>query len=556
MKNSRLKSKLKSKWIIAALAGVTLVSVMATTIKDNYFEVSKNLEIFATLYRELNIFYVDEVQPGDMMKTGIDAMLESLDPYTNYITESQIEDYQFMTTGQYGGIGSLIRAVDGDVYISEPYEGFPADKAGLKAGDKILEIDGRSVQAKDQEEISKMLKGQSGSSLNVKYEREGTQLMATLKREEIKIPDVPYSGMLDEKVGYIRLTSFTQTASQEVRDAFLELRDKQGMKELIFDLRGNGGGLLREAVNIVNFFVPKGQEVVRTKGRIAEWDQKHTALSEPMDLNIPIVVLVDGSSASASEIVAGALQDLDRAVIVGDRTFGKGLVQQTRDLQYNNKLKLTVAKYYIPSGRCIQKLDYSHKNIDGLAEEVPDSLLQAFETQNGRKVMDGRGIDPDVEVSLDEFPHILGSLLYENLFFKYANEYVKTRPTIASAREFHLTDADYTAFTKYLEGKDYSYETDSEKELAELIKVAKKERYYGLAESEFNALTTALTQKKNEDLITFRSDIQEILENEIVSRYHYQRGRVEASLAGDPAVKQAVIVLNDTDKYLSTLGKK
>lgn len=556
MKNSRLKSKLKSKWIIAALAGVTLVSVMATTIKDNYFEVSKNLEIFATLYRELNIFYVDEVQPGDMMKTGIDAMLESLDPYTNYITESQIEDYQFMTTGQYGGIGSLIRAVDGDVYISEPYEGFPADKAGLKAGDKILEIDGRSVQAKDQEEISKMLKGQSGSSLNVKYEREGTQSMATLKREEIKIPDVPYSGMLDEKVGYIRLTSFTQTASQEVRDAFLELRDKQGMKELIFDLRGNGGGLLREAVNIVNFFVPKGQEVVRTKGRIAEWDQKHTALSEPMDLNIPIVVLVDGSSASASEIVAGALQDLDRAVIVGDRTFGKGLVQQTRDLQYNNKLKLTVAKYYIPSGRCIQKLDYSHKNIDGLAEEVPDSLLQAFETQNGRKVMDGRGIDPDVEVSLDEFPHILGSLLYENLFFKYANEYVKTRPTIASAREFHLTDADYTAFTKYLEGKDYSYETDSEKELAELIKVAKKERYYGLAESEFNALTTALTQKKNEDLITFRSDIQEILENEIVSRYHYQRGRVEASLAGDPAVKQAVIVLNDTDKYLSTLGKK
>jgi len=556
MKNSRLKSKLKSKWIIAALAGVTLVSVMATTVKDNYFEVSKNLEIFATLYRELNIFYVDEVQPGDMMKTGIDAMLESLDPYTNYITESQIEDYQFMTTGQYGGIGSLIRAVDGDVYISEPYEGFPADKAGLKAGDKILEIDGRPVQSKDQEEISKMLKGQSGSSLNVKYEREGIQSMATLKREEIKIPDVPYSGMLDEKVGYIRLTSFTQTASQEVRDAFLELRDKQGMKELIFDLRGNGGGLLREAVNIVNFFVPKGQEVVRTKGRIAEWDQKHTALSEPMDLNIPIVVLVDGSSASASEIVAGALQDLDRAVIVGDRTFGKGLVQQTRDLQYNNKLKLTVAKYYIPSGRCIQKLDYSHKNIDGLAEEVPDSLLQAFETQNGRKVMDGRGIDPDVEVSLDEFPHILGSLLYENLFFKYANEYVKTRPTIASAREFHLTDADYTAFTKYLEGKDYSYETDSEKELAELIKVAKKERYYGLAESEFNALTTALTQKKNEDLITFRSDIQEILENEIVSRYHYQRGRVEASLAGDPAVKQAVIVLNDTDKYLFTLGKK
>lgn len=548
-----MKTRLKKILIIGGLAATAGIGIFATSAKDNFFEISKNLEIFATLYRELNVFYVDDVQPGEMMKTGIDAMLESLDPYTTYITESNIEDYRFMTTGQYGGIGSLIRSVDGNVYISEPYEGFPAFKSGLKAGDKLLMIDGVAIEGKDQEEISKMLKGQSGTELEVTFERFGEIQNVKLKREEIKIPDVPYYGMIDENIGYIRLTSFTQTASQEVKDAFMDLRDKQGMTELIFDLRGNGGGLLREAVNIVNIFVPRGQEVVSTKGKIEEWDRKHVTLNEPVDLDIPLVILVDQGSASASEIVSGTIQDLDRGVVIGNRTYGKGLVQQTRDLQYNSKLKLTVAKYYIPSGRCIQKLDYSHKNIDGKAEEVPDSLLKVFETRNGRKVMDGRGIDPDIVIEKTEFPHILASLLSENLFFKYGSKYAAEHPEIAPADEFHLTDTEYEEFMAYLEDKNYSYTTDTEKELEELQKIAKQEKYWGMAEEQFTSLENALKSNKNQDLVTFKEDIEEILVNEIVSRYYYQRGRIESSLAADIAVDEAKRVLKDTSGYQAIL---
>ncbi len=539
--------------IISALSVTTFIGIYAVAPKDNFFEISKNLEIFATLYRELNILYVDDVQPGEMMKTGIDAMLESLDPYTTYITESNIEDYRFMTTGQYGGIGSLIRAVDGDVFISEPYEGFPAQVSGLKAGDKILMIDGVEVAGKDQDEISKMLKGQSGTGLEITFERFGEIDKVNLKRQEIKIPDVPYFGMLDEEIGYIRLTSFTRTASKEVKEAFDELKAKHNMKELIFDLRGNGGGLLHESVNIVNFFIDKGQEVVNTKGKISDWDRSHKALNEPLDLEIPLVILVDQGSASASEIVSGSIQDLDRGVIVGNRTFGKGLVQQTRDLQYNNKLKLTVAKYYIPSGRCIQKLDYAHKNDDGKAEAIPDSLLKAFTTRNGRKVLDGRGIDPDVTIEETEFPHILGSLLSENLFFKYATKYASEHPTIAKAKDFRLTDAEYQDFVTYLEGKNYSYTTDTERELEKLMETAKNEKYFGLAETEFENLDGALSSKKNNDLFNFKEEITRILENEIVARYYYQRGRIESSLSTDDAVLKAKGILRDEGKYQNIL---
>jgi len=549
-----MSRRIRRRLIIASLVLTTVFGIYAIRPNDNYFEISKNLEIFATLYRELNIFYVDEVQPGDMMKTGIDAMLESLDPYTNYITESQIEDYRFMTTGQYGGIGSLIRSVDGDVFISEPYEGFPAQKAGLIAGDKILKIDGKALEDKDQEEISKLLKGQSGTSLTITYERHGEMNEVELKREEIKIPDVPYYGMLNDEVGYIRLTSFTQTASKEVKEAFLELKDEKGMDKLVFDLRGNGGGLLREAVNIVNFFVPKGQEVVSTKGRISEWEQTHKALNEPLDTEIPLVVLVDGGSASASEIVSGAIQDLDRGVVIGNRTFGKGLVQQTRDLQYNSKLKLTVAKYYIPSGRCIQKLDYAHKKENGDVEEVPDSLLKVFETANGRKVIDGRGIDPDIEIEEKELPHILISLVSENLFFKYANEFFAEHPEINEAADFELSDEDYNAFREFLKDKEYSYVTDTEKELERLKEIAQEEKYWEMAESEFSKLSDALTIKKNQDLMIFRRDISEVLKNEIVSRYYYQKGRIEATLASDEVVGEAKSVLADANRYNEILN--
>ncbi len=542
----------KKRIVIGGLAITGLVGIYGTT-KDNYFEISKNLEIFATLYRELNVFYVDEIQPGEMMKTGIDAMLESLDPYTTYITESNIEDYRFMTTGEYGGIGSLIRTVDGDVYISEPYKDFPAYKSGLKAGDKILKIDGKSIDGKDQEEISKMLKGQSGTKLTIEYERAGTISETELEREQVKIPDVPYYGMLDDKTGYISLSSFTRTASREVREAFMDLRDNHGMESLVFDLRGNGGGLLGEAVNIVNIFVPKGQEVVSTKGKISEWDKSYSTLAAPMDTLMPLAILVNGGSASASEIVSGSIQDLDRGVIIGTRTFGKGLVQQTKDLQFNNKLKLTVAKYYIPSGRCIQKLDYTHKK-DGVAEEVPDSLLMVFQTRNGRDVIDGRGIDPDIEIEKTEFPHILASLLSENLFFKYATEYERTHDEIADPEKFELSEQEYKAFTDYLADKNYSYETDTEAELEKLKEIAQKEKYWDKASDEFKALESALHSKKNQDLLIYKDDIVDILENEIVSRYYYQRGRVQAQLSSDESIAKALEILNDDNAYNGILG--
>lgn len=542
-------NRLKKIFVIGGLAVTTAVGIFAVSAKDDYFEISKNLEIFATLYRELNIFYVDDTQPGELMKTGIDAMLESLDPYTTYITESQIEDFRFMTTGQYGGIGSLIREVDGEVYIAEPYEGFPAQISGLKAGDKILMIDGNTLEGKSQEDISKLLKGQSGTQLTITYERFGEIRKAPITRQEIKIPDVPYFGMLNEEVGYIRLTSFTQTASKEVKEAFIELKENQGMKKLVFDLRGNGGGLLREAVNITNFFVPKGQEVVRTKGKIKEWDQTYAAMNEPLDLEIPLVVLVDPGSASASEIVSGAIQDLDRGLVIGNKTFGKGLVQQTRDLQYNSKLKVTVAKYYIPSGRCIQRIDYAHKDLEGKVEEVPDSLLKWFETANGRKVLDGRGIHPDIDIEERQFPNVLATILGENLFFKYATKFEAEHAEIAPAKEFKISDEEYQEFVDFLEGQNYHYTTDTEAELQELIETAKREKYFELMGEEFTALEEKLLYKKDKDVHLFRDDIQMVLENEIVSRYYFQKGRVENTLSSDRAIAEAKEVLADTDRY-------
>jgi len=545
--------RMKRLLITGAFLAVAGVSIFAVKTRDNFFEISKNLEIFATLYRELNMFYVDETNPGDLMKTGIDAMLESLDPYTNYITESDIEDFRFMTTGQYGGIGSLIRSVDDGIYISEPYESFPAQKSGLKAGDRILKIDGKSVEGKNQEEISALLKGQSGTDLTITVKRFDETLEFAVTREEIKIPDVPYYGMIDEGTGYIRLTSFTRTASKEVKAAFKELKEDHGMERLVFDLRGNGGGLLMEAVNIVNIFVPKGQEVVRTKGKVSQWERGHKTQNEPVDTEIPLVVLVDEGSASASEIVAGNMQDLDRGVVIGARTFGKGLVQETRPLQYNSRLKLTVAKYYIPSGRCIQKLDYSHRDFDGKVEEVPDSLLKVFTTKGGRQVIDGRGIDPDIVIEDRDYPEVLASLMYENLFFLYATLYAAEHDALPPAADFRMSDEEYAAFTTYLEGKDYQYTTDTEQELDALISAAKREKYYHLAEEEFNILEDKLKQKKNKDLQLFRDDIQKVLENEIVSRYFFQRGRIEATLSSDAAVLEAKNVLSDTGRYRKIL---
>ena len=527
-----------------ALAGAGALSIGAA---DNYFEISKNLEIFNELYKELNIYYVDDTSPGKLMKTGIDAMLGSLDPYTNFIPESDIEDYRFMTTGQYGGIGALIRRKDDKVYISEPYEGFPSAKAGIWAGDEIYKVDGREVRGMDTDEVSKLLKGQAGTTVEVTMLRgDAAPMEYSLTREEIKIPDVPYKGFLDadSTVGYIKLNSFTQTASHEVRTAFKELKD-HGMQRLVFDLRGNGGGLLREAVNIVNLFVPKGELVVETKGRIAEWDKTYRTLSEPLDTEMPMVVLVDGGSASASEIVSGALQDLDRAVILGERTFGKGLVQQTRDLFYNSKLKMTVAKYYIPSGRCIQKLDYAHRDSSGKATSMADSLLTEFSTRNGRPVFDGRGILPDVLVEEHELPKVVGGLLREDLFFDYATRYRRTHETAPPARDFLITDPEYQAFLDYLSDKEFDYETESMAQLEELVETAKRERYLEHVKPELDQLREELRPKRDEELVMFRDDIAEILRNELVARYHFQTGRAIAALDTDPYVREALDVLGN-----------
>ncbi|MBL7953102.1 MAG: S41 family peptidase [Flavobacteriales bacterium] len=535
------------KWKLA-LIGATIVGGGALTISagDSYFEISKNLEIFTELYKELNIYYVDDTQPGKLMKTGIDAMLNSLDPYTQYIPESDMEDYRFMTTGQYGGIGALIKRSNDKVYVSDPYEGYPAMKAGIWAGDEIVEVDGRRIAGMETDEVSKLLKGQAGSVVKVITQRQGMEPVThSLTREEIKIPDVPYKGMIDpaNKVGYIKLNSFTQTAGQEVRNGMKELKD-QGATKLVLDLRGNGGGLLREAVNIVNLFVPKNELVVETKGKIPEWDKTYKTLSEPVDAAIPLVILVDGQSASASEIVCGALQDLDRGVVVGERTYGKGLVQQTRDLYYNSKLKVTVAKYYIPSGRCIQKLDYGQRDSAGVVHEVKEEAIAEFKTRNGRPVYDGRGILPDVEVMDPELAKVVGGLYSKDLFFDFATKYRLSHPEIAPAEEFKISDALYQEFVDFVKDKNFSYDTESLEAFKKLEEAAKKERYYDHAKAQLDALHAELAPDRTEELTRFRSDIEEVLKSEIVGRYYHQTGRAKASLATDPGVKSAIEILN------------
>lgn len=545
----------KTKKIIIAVA-ISVSTFLSFGFADNYFELSKNLDIFSTLLKELNTYYVDDTKPGELMKTGIDAMLQSLDPYTNYIPESAIEDYRFMTTGQYGGIGALIHKDSNQIIVSEPYEGFPAFKAGLKAGDVILQVDENKVDGKNSSEISQLLRGQSGSALKVTIQRPNTPepMVKELVRENIKINDVPYYKMLDDQIGYIKLSSFTATASSEFIAAFNDLKEK-GMKELVFDLRGNGGGLLIEAVDIVNIFIPRGKKVVETRGKLKKWDAVYNTRKEPIDVNIPVAILVDGGSASASEIVSGTLQDYDRAVIIGRQTFGKGLVQQTRPLSYNAQLKVTVAKYYIPSGRCIQRIDYSNKNDLGKAQSVPDSLIGSFKTVvNKRPVKDGKGIKPDIFTEEESLSMLTATLMRNFHVFNYATEYYLNHSTIAPAKDFKLTDEEYSKFISYLNDKKYSYSTQSEDALKELKKIAKEEKYFEHAENEYTALLEKLTPSKDEDLIRFKSEIKLLLENEIISRYYYQDGRIEQSLNSDKDVLEAVEVLKNKKKYNEILA--
>lgn len=549
--NSRVKKS--TKWAIAL---IIVISAGLYSFRDSYFEVSKNIDIFVSVYKNINTYYVDDTEPGDLMKTSIDAMLHKLDPYTVYYPESDIEDYRFMTTGQYGGIGALISRKDGFVYISEPYEGYPAQKAGLLAGDKILKVDGKSAEGKNTEEISSFLKGEPQTDLILTIERMGTSEPFEVKvtREKIKIKDVPYYGLLEDKMGYIKLNGFTETASKEVIAALTDLKEKHQITSLVFDLRGNGGGLLNEAVNIVGIFTPTGTQVVETKGKLSEWNNTYVTTAAPIDTKIKLVVLVDGGSASASEIVSGTIQDLDRGVIIGTNSFGKGLVQQTRDLKYNSKMKLTVAKYYIPSGRCIQRLDYSKKDEDGHALEVPDSLRKEFTTKAGRKVLDGAGIEPDIKVENIKASPILISLARKQLFFEYATLYRNEHDSIAPAKEFSLSDADYEDFKSWLESKDYSYQTSTEKLLKKLEDAAEKEKYADKIAEDFSHLEAAINQNKAKDLDIHKDQIKRFLTSEIVVRYYYQTGRIEQSMAADEDMAKAKEVLKNDQEYHTILN--
>jgi len=543
----KFKTRIK-KWIAAFSLIPLIVAGLAYT--PDYFEVSKNLDIFNAVYRELNVAYVDGAKPGQLMKTGIDAMLSSLDPFTVYYTENDIEDFRFMTTGEYGGIGATVNDIKGKIIIADPYEGFAAHKAGIRAGDQIVGVNGINVEGKRSDQISNLLKGQAGTPIKLKLLKPGqtVPIELSLTREEIKTKAVPYSGVLPStETGYIKLTSFTDNCSNEVKEALLDLKSK-GCKNLVLDVRGNLGGLLMEAVNIVNFFVDKGQEVVYTKGKITEWDKSYLSVNNPIDTQIPIVVLVDENSASASEIVSGALQDLDRAVILGKRTYGKGLVQQTKDLVYNSKIKITVAKYYIPSGRCVQALDYSHKDAEGRVEKVPDSLITAFKTKNGRIVYDGAGVMPDVKTGEEKFEMILLALISKYHIFNYATDYFLKHPQIASVKDFQLSETEYAEFVDYLKDKDYTYKTKSELELEDLKKNAEDEKYFTAIKTEYDALVTKMMSNKNSDLGKHKAEIKKYLEEEIVSRYYFHKGRIEYALTNDDDVKEAIRLLSDPTK--------
>ncbi|MAO71502.1 MAG: peptidase S41 [Flavobacteriales bacterium] len=520
---------------------------------DSYFETSKNLEIFTDLYKELDVFYVDDIKPGDLMKTAIDEMLSSLDPYTTYIPESDIEDYRFMTTGQYGGIGAMITKRKNFVYISEPYEGFPAQKAGLMAGDKLLEINGISAENKTTEEISSILKGQPNTGVSILIERNGKRITKKFNREKITVKSIPYYGLIENCVGYIKLRSFTRNCANEVKSAIIDLKSQQDLKGIILDLRSNPGGLLNESIDIVNLFVAKDEEIVTTKGKIKDWTKTYVSKKSPIDEKTPLIILINSTSASASEIVSGSIQDLDRGIIIGRRSFGKGLVQQTRKLPYNSQLKVTVAKYYIPSGRCIQALDYSNRNEDGSVGKVPDSLTSTFTTRNGREVKDGGGINPDIVINNENVSDISISLMNKRLIFDFATYFRYKNESIDIVENFEITDEIYNDFISFLSDKDYEYTTATEDALEIFKEITDEEKTSELLEEELSLILKKIRSNKKNDLINNKEEIKKFLSGEIVSRYYYQEGRIKERLKYDKDVQEALRLIENLEEYNSVL---
>jgi carboxyl-terminal processing protease len=523
---------------------------------EKYFDIARSLDIYATLFKEVNAYYVDEVEPQKLVRKSIDAMLESLDPYTDYIPEDEVEKFRITTTGQYGGIGALIGVINKKTLITHPYRNFAAFKSGLKVGDEIVSVDGKPAKGKTTSEISAMLKGQPKTEVEVKIKRLGQkdELTFRIKREKINVTNLTYYGMVDSDIGYLKLDDFTPGASREVADAVVKLKEK-GAKKLILDLRDNPGGLLHEAVNIVSLFIPKGEEVVSTKGKVQEWNKIYSTLNNPVDVDIPLAVLVSEGSASASEIVAGALQDYDRAVLVGKKTFGKGLVQTTRPLAYNSQLKVTTAKYYIPSGRCIQALDYAHRKEDGTVQRFADSLKSAFSTRNGRRVFDGGGLDPDLVVEDRYLGTITSALVNSGFVFEYATRYVADHPASPDLRKFALTDQEYEKFVAFLKENNFSYATPLERSTRQMIEAAKQEKYYSELEANLAALKNKIEAGKNDDFTRFKSEIRQVLEEQIGFHYGLHEGQADVSLKRDVAVIEAKNLLQDRIRFVKILAQ-
>lgn len=534
--------------LLVVVCGV--VGFSFTPPAERYFEIAKNLDIFASLFKEVNALYVDEINPNKTIRTGIDAMLNSLDPYTNFISEDEVEDYRTLNTGQYGGIGAVTRQINNRTFVTMVYENYPAFKNGLKIGDEVLKMDGIELARLSVEEANHLMRGQVGTTVKLTVKRMGqaNPIDIEFKREKIKISNVPYFGMLNDNTGYVQLTEFTPEAGKEVKNAVVSLKEK-GAKYLIIDLRGNPGGLLLEAVNICNLFIPKGKKVVDTKGKLEDSNITYETLNAPVDLDIPVAVIINRGSASASEIVAGTLQDYDRAIVLGERSYGKGLVQVGRPLSYNSQVKITTAKYYTPTGRCIQVLDYTHRREDGSVASIPDSLKKEFRTTRGRKVYDGGGIDPDVKVEAQEAATITQVIYGKGFIFDYATQYAFNHPTLPEAKNFSLTDQEYQDFVTWMKTKSYSVQSPVEAELIELTEEAKREKFYDDLKPQLDQIKTRLAETRKNDLTHYKDQIKQLLEKEIVSRYYFEKGAVETGFKYDQEVKAAIEVLHNQPEY-------
>jgi carboxyl-terminal processing protease len=535
-----------------AISGLLLLSFTPTA--DRYFEIARNLDIFATAFREINTLYVDEVNPNTLMRTGIDAMLESLDPFTNYIPESEVEDFRTLNTGQYGGIGAVTREINGKTVVTMMYEGYPAYKGGLRIGDEVLRMDEVDLSKITIEQANQLMHGQVGTPVSLTVHRLGVKdpIKLNFKRDRIKVSNVPYFGMIGATTGYVRLNNFTPDAGKEVRQAIVKLKES-GATSIVLDLRENPGGLLNEAVNICNLFLPKGKLVVTMKGKIEELT--YNTEQPPTDLEIPVAVVINRNSASASEIVAGTLQDYDRGIVVGEKSYGKGLVQVTRELGYNSQIRITTAKYYTPTGRCIQVLDYSHRRPDGSVGSVPDSLKKEFKTSRGRTVYDGGGIDPDVNLPYEGWSPIAEALLMQGLLFDYATLYASKHATIGAAKDFSFSDTDYQEFVAWLKTKTYTYQSPLEKQLEDLKAVAKAERLYTELKPQLDQLHARLVDSRKNDLVTNKEELRKFLKEEIVGRYFLERGRVESSFKDDAEVRKAVELLTNAAQYNTLLNR-